>query len=318
MSWFPAAFRPPAFASRSSDSRRGIGRPLRSAYRASCPDHDGVTTFRTHELRPGRVAPIPRGPGGAHPAGHRSPAGTRRRFQRPVPTTPLPPPTYTGLLLTRHQRSFKQFTRPVFSLPAAPGWDGRPWAFPRASNPAITGDARQGRRQAAEHGPGTMRSTSADPPIRIVLSSRATSCRTRRYGRAGVGALVRPLGYLDCAPEQSRTRTGSQGQAGMVREDAYYGPPANLLSAALDAMIVASPGQSRARADLEARAVSRATVAASHTGAGPSRVGPCTEAAASARSPYACAEISEWGREVGCCVPNPRRLVSIGSRWTAS
>ena len=60
---FPVAFRLPAFASRSSDSRRGVGPSLRSAYRArhSCPDLDRVTAFRTRELRPGWVPSIPRG-----------------------------------------------------------------------------------------------------------------------------------------------------------------------------------------------------------------------------------------------------------------
>ena len=57
---FPAAFRLPAFAFRSSDSRRGVGPSSRSAYRPR-PDRDGVTTFRTHELRPGWVPPVPRG-----------------------------------------------------------------------------------------------------------------------------------------------------------------------------------------------------------------------------------------------------------------
>jgi hypothetical protein len=55
---FPVAFRPPAFASRSSCSRRGVGPSLRSAYRTRrrrAPDPDGVTAFRTHELRPGWV-----------------------------------------------------------------------------------------------------------------------------------------------------------------------------------------------------------------------------------------------------------------------
>jgi len=37
MSRFPVAFRPPAFASRSSDSRRGTGPSSRSAYRARLP-----------------------------------------------------------------------------------------------------------------------------------------------------------------------------------------------------------------------------------------------------------------------------------------
>jgi hypothetical protein len=31
--WFPVAFRPPAFASRSSFARRGVGPSSRSAYR---------------------------------------------------------------------------------------------------------------------------------------------------------------------------------------------------------------------------------------------------------------------------------------------
>lgn len=37
------------------------------------------------------------------------------------------------------------FTRPVFLLPVTPGWNGSPWAFPRASHHAVTGVARQGR-----------------------------------------------------------------------------------------------------------------------------------------------------------------------------
>ena len=61
MSRFPVAFRLPAFASRSSDSRRGIRPSSRSAYRARRPDLDGVTAFRTHELQPGWVPPLPRG-----------------------------------------------------------------------------------------------------------------------------------------------------------------------------------------------------------------------------------------------------------------
>ena len=63
VSRFPVAFPQPAFASRSSDSRRGVGPSSRSAYRdaRARPDPDGVTAFRTHELRPGWVPPIPRG-----------------------------------------------------------------------------------------------------------------------------------------------------------------------------------------------------------------------------------------------------------------
>jgi hypothetical protein len=61
-SWFPVAFRPPAFASRSSFSRRGIGPSLRSACPdPQGPDRDGVSAFRTHEQRPGWVPSVARG-----------------------------------------------------------------------------------------------------------------------------------------------------------------------------------------------------------------------------------------------------------------
>ena len=83
---FPAAFRPPAFASRSSFARRGVGPSSRSADRTrprARPDPDGVSAFRTHELRPGWAPSIPRGrrcssrPGRLRPSPAASP--------RPVP-----------------------------------------------------------------------------------------------------------------------------------------------------------------------------------------------------------------------------------------
>ena len=82
------------------------------------------------------------GDGGAHPADRKSPAAACR-FPAASPYTPLPHPI-SGALITRHQRGFTQFTRPVFPLPVAPGWNRSPWAFPRASHPAVTGDACRG------------------------------------------------------------------------------------------------------------------------------------------------------------------------------
>ena len=62
VSRFPAAFRPPAFASRVILSRQGVGPSLRSAYRTTIgPDPDGVSMFHTRETRPGWVPPTPRG-----------------------------------------------------------------------------------------------------------------------------------------------------------------------------------------------------------------------------------------------------------------
>ena len=70
---------------------------------------------------------------------------------------------------------------PVRSSPRLwpPGWNGSPWAFLRASHPAVTGSARRGWGQAIEHGPGTTRSTSHQSILRpVVHSFRATSRRT--------------------------------------------------------------------------------------------------------------------------------------------
>jgi hypothetical protein len=63
VSRFPAAFRPPAFASRvipippRSSAFLTVGLPDPT----SGPDPVGVITFHTYELRPGWVPPLPRG-----------------------------------------------------------------------------------------------------------------------------------------------------------------------------------------------------------------------------------------------------------------
>jgi hypothetical protein len=119
VSRFPAAFRLPAFASRSSCSRRGVGPSLRSAYRARPlgPDLDGVTTFRTREQQPGWVPSLPRG--------RRCSSRPSRFLDRRLPLYrgqslhPAPASHRAGLRLTRHQREFKQFTRPAFPSPVA-------------------------------------------------------------------------------------------------------------------------------------------------------------------------------------------------------
>ena len=182
MSRFPAAFRPPAFASRSPCSRPGAGPSLRSAYRArhSCPDLDRVTAFRTRELRPGWVPSIPRG---------------RRCSSRPegVPGRRLPLPSgqslhprhrrsVGGARLTRHQRGFKQFTRPAIPLACGrPDGTSRRLGFPPGFAPRRPGadDARQGGDRPSS----TDLELHAQHHIsrfsnRVVHSQRATSCRT--------------------------------------------------------------------------------------------------------------------------------------------
>jgi len=141
---FPAAFRPPAFASRSSDTRRGVGPSSRSAYRTTGSDPDGVTTFRTHEQRPG-WAPSDPGDGGAL---------TDRGDYRPgicrfAAASPCAPPYFpsTGLLL--NEASTRVHTIRPSGLPLAcgrPDGTGRPWALASGFAPRRprADDARRG------------------------------------------------------------------------------------------------------------------------------------------------------------------------------
>ena len=76
------------------------------------PDLDGVTAFRTHELRPGWVPSKPRG--------RRCSSRPRDVLSRrpPLPSGQSLPPAAAfhrqGICFTRHQRGFTLFTRPVF------------------------------------------------------------------------------------------------------------------------------------------------------------------------------------------------------------
>jgi hypothetical protein len=56
--------------------------------------------------------------GGAHPVPDSLP-GRRLPLLNGQSLDPAPTSHLAGLCLTRHQRSFKQFTRPVFPSPAA-------------------------------------------------------------------------------------------------------------------------------------------------------------------------------------------------------
>ena len=175
MSRFPVAFRLPAFASRSSDTRRGVGLSSRSAYRTrprARPDPDGVTAFRTHELRPGWVPPIPRGrrcssrtEGRTQPA----PAAPRRPVLAPRSNIPS-----CGALL--HEASTRVQAIHPSGLPLAcgrPDGTGRHLGFPpRLPHPAgqePTTHARGGDRPSSTD-LEQRSTTSADPPILRVHS----------------------------------------------------------------------------------------------------------------------------------------------------
>jgi hypothetical protein len=93
--WFPVAFRPPAFASRVILFPPGTSACLTVGLPDShCRDPDGVSTFHTSEIRPGRVPSLPRG---------------RRCPPRPdaVPDRRLPLPNGQSLhpATTTHRRS---------------------------------------------------------------------------------------------------------------------------------------------------------------------------------------------------------------------
>ena len=133
---FPAAFRPPAFASRSSDSRRGIRPSSRLAYRArpSARTPTGVTAFRTHELRPGVGAPYNPRTSGARPAGS-PPRPAPAASQRPVPKPRHDIPPCEALL---HGPSTGVHSRsPVRSSPRPrpPGWNRQRFGFPLSFAP---------------------------------------------------------------------------------------------------------------------------------------------------------------------------------------
>jgi hypothetical protein len=108
------------------------------------------------------------------------------------PSTPLQHPTLRGSTLRGINEGLRNL--PVRSSPClrSPGWNGPPLGLsPEASAARQPGadDARQGRGQAIEHGPGQRRSTtSAEPPILRVhsiavrprVAARSSSDRGRR------------------------------------------------------------------------------------------------------------------------------------------
>jgi hypothetical protein len=122
---FPVSFRLSAFASWTSCSRPGVQLPLRSAYRRrpSATDPDGVSTFRTHEMRPGSGALCtPRSAVLTRPVvGPWSPpaAPPRRR-----PCTPELLPSIRGLWVTRHHRGFTVVHPPGLPLLRSPDGSG--------------------------------------------------------------------------------------------------------------------------------------------------------------------------------------------------
>lgn len=110
-----------------------------------------------------------------------APAAPPRRVPAPRSNNPS-----TGLPITRHQRRFTQFTRPVCPSPVTHRMERQsPWAFPRASHPA---DQKPETHVGA--GPGhrartwnyALDVTSDDPPVQrcsLVTCDLVSHDRTR-------------------------------------------------------------------------------------------------------------------------------------------
>ena len=112
----------------SSCSRRGVGPSSRSAYPASnAPDPVGVSTFHTHEIRPGWVPSLPRG---------RRCSPDRIALSRPAPAAsqrPVLHPAGTshrrGSPMTRHQRGFTRVHPSGLPLTCSPRMERGPFGF---------------------------------------------------------------------------------------------------------------------------------------------------------------------------------------------
>jgi len=178
MSRFPAAFRLPAFASRSSHSRQGIGSPHG---RPTDPHRAGPRRgYRVPHARAttGVGAPYTPRTSGAHPAGS-PPRPAPAASQRPVPK---PRHTIPPCEAPLHEASTGVHSRsPVRSSPRHRPRDGTSGASasPRASHPAVTGSARRGRGQAIEHGPGT---TAQLTSVDLQSGSSLNACDRASHG----------------------------------------------------------------------------------------------------------------------------------------
>jgi hypothetical protein len=214
MSRFPVAFRPPAFASRSSDSRRGIRPPSRSAYRPNSAGprrgyrvpHARATTGLGALSTPRTTVLIP-------------------TEDRPQPTSAAPPrPVLTPRYNIPSSRapSYEASPRvqaihpPDLPLACSPQMEREPLGFPPSFEPRWPGARRRTSRRgrAIEHGPETTLTTSVEPPILRVYSYACdlASQRSRRKCRERSWSCVLP----NRSPLWERSHKGDHGNSGLM------------------------------------------------------------------------------------------------------
>ena len=154
------------------------------------PDLDGVSAFRTHELRPGWAPSVPRGRRCSSRTGFAAqpaPAASRRPVLQPRSSIHR-----AGLRLTRHQRGFTRFTRfarPVFPSPAAARMErAAAWAFPELRTPPTksrTTHVEAGTGHRARTWNYTLNITSVDPPTSSSLNTCDLASHTKMRQSAG-------------------------------------------------------------------------------------------------------------------------------------
>jgi len=174
LAWFPVAFRPPAFASRPScpawySAPLAIGLPAPAA-----PDHDGVSTFRTREMRPEWAPSVPRDQRCSARAG-RCPRPAARRITTAMVLYPgTSAVIYPGL--HRHEASIKG----SHHSPARPS----PHLWPPDDSGALglyPGlRTRAGKTRARTPGRGQAQSTSLEPRLRHLRHAGPPICEFTR------------------------------------------------------------------------------------------------------------------------------------------
>ena len=194
---------------------------MRSAYRArrTRPDLDGVTAFRTRELRPGWVPSLPRGrrcSSRTEPRAQPAPAAS----QRPVPLTPLQHPILRGCASRGiNEGSSNSPVRPFPSPATAQDGTGRRLGFPPSFAPRRPGadDARRG----GDRPPSTDLELLVQHHIGLILQSCSslTACdlASQRGKRARRPRASTP--GLD-APGASQTTESSKQQSSSGAPDA--------------------------------------------------------------------------------------------------
>jgi len=188
---FPAAFRPPAFASRVFLRPLGDSASLTVGLPAAINGRTPSGLSRSACARYGRGGcPLYPGDGGALPASSDQPAGTCRL---PAAGPYLPPAAShrRESFMTRRHRGFTHVHPSGLPQPVTPGWDRSPRALPWASHPAVTRSARQGGDSPLRTGPETTSPTSADPPS--TRSAHRMRPRVARHPGCMVSPSVTPM-----------------------------------------------------------------------------------------------------------------------------